>query len=218
MNGNGALVMRAEKVGSETVLAQIVQLVAQAQRSRAPMQRMADGVSYWFVLAVLAVAIATFLLWGIVRPGAVLDVRRRQRGRGADHRVSVRARARDADVDHGRDRARGAGGRAVSRRRGDRAAAHDRHADRRQDRHADAGQARVPRPCSRSATLSPDEVLRLAASLDQGSEHPLAERSSPRRADRGLALSTGPRSSSRRPASACAAASRDTRWRSATPR
>ena len=54
--------MRAEKVGSDTMLSQIVQLVAQAQRSRAPMQRMADKVSFWFVLAVLAVAIATFLV------------------------------------------------------------------------------------------------------------------------------------------------------------
>ena len=45
--------MRAERVGAETVLAQIVQLVAQAQRSRAPMQRLADGCRYWFVLAVV---------------------------------------------------------------------------------------------------------------------------------------------------------------------
>jgi P-type Cu+ transporter len=68
MNGNGALVMRAEKVGSQTVLAQIVQMVAQAQRSRAPMQRMADVVSYWFVLAVVAIAILTFLAWGFFGP------------------------------------------------------------------------------------------------------------------------------------------------------
>jgi Cu+-exporting ATPase len=65
VNGNGSLVMRAEKIGSQTVLAQIVQLVAQAQRSRAPMQRMADAVSYWFVLGVVAVAIATFIAWGV---------------------------------------------------------------------------------------------------------------------------------------------------------
>src|SRR5690606_31234533 len=61
-------VIRAEKVGSATVLAQIVQMVAQAQRSRAPMQRMADKVAYWFVLAVLAVAIATLLAWGLFGP------------------------------------------------------------------------------------------------------------------------------------------------------
>lgn len=68
INGVGALVMRADKVGSDTVLAQIVQLVAQAQRSRAPMQRMADTVSFWFVLLVLAIAAATFLAWGIFGP------------------------------------------------------------------------------------------------------------------------------------------------------
>ncbi len=68
INGHGAVVMRAEKVGSQTVLAQIVQMVAQAQRSRAPMQRMADAVSYWFVLGVLAIAVITFLAWGFFGP------------------------------------------------------------------------------------------------------------------------------------------------------
>ena len=68
LNGNGSLVMRAEKVGSATLLAQIVQMVAQAQRSRAPMQRMADAVSYWFVLAVVAIAVLTFLAWGFLGP------------------------------------------------------------------------------------------------------------------------------------------------------
>ncbi len=67
INGVGALLMRADKVGSDTVLAQIVQLVAQAQRSRAPMQRMADKVSFWFVLVVLAISLLTFLAWGIFR-------------------------------------------------------------------------------------------------------------------------------------------------------
>ena len=68
LNGTGALVIRADKVGSGTVLAQIVQLVAQAQRSRAPMQRMADKVAYWFVLAVLATAVLTFFGWGLFGP------------------------------------------------------------------------------------------------------------------------------------------------------
>jgi Cu+-exporting ATPase len=68
INRNGSLVMRAEKVGADTVLSQIVQLVAQAQRSRAPLQRMADRVSYWFVLAVLAIAIGTFFVWGLMGP------------------------------------------------------------------------------------------------------------------------------------------------------
>ncbi len=65
LNGTGSLVIRAEKVGSDTMLAQIVQLVAQAQRSRAPMQRMADKAAVWFVLAVLASSVITFFVWGI---------------------------------------------------------------------------------------------------------------------------------------------------------
>ncbi|MEG3184331.1 heavy metal translocating P-type ATPase [Lysobacter erysipheiresistens] len=68
LNGTGALVIRAGKVGSDTVLSQIVQLVAQAQRSRAPMQRMADKVAFWFVLAVLGAAVATFFVWGLFGP------------------------------------------------------------------------------------------------------------------------------------------------------
>ena len=68
MNTSGALIMRAEKVGSATVLAQIVQMVAQAQRSRAPMQRMADTVAGYFVVTVVAVAILTFLAWGLFGP------------------------------------------------------------------------------------------------------------------------------------------------------
>ena len=68
LNTTGAFVVRAERVGAETMLAQIVQMVAQAQRSRAPMQRMADVVAGWFVLAVMAVAVATFLAWGWFGP------------------------------------------------------------------------------------------------------------------------------------------------------
>ncbi|MDQ2819759.1 MAG: copper-translocating P-type ATPase [Pseudomonadota bacterium] len=68
MNGSGSLLMRAEKIGSATVLAQIVQMVGQAQRSRAPMQRLADRVAVWFVVAVVAIAVATFVVWGLVGP------------------------------------------------------------------------------------------------------------------------------------------------------
>jgi Cu+-exporting ATPase len=63
VNGNGALVMRAERVGSETMLAQIVQMVSQAQRTRAPIQRLADKVAGWFVPAVIAIAAVTFIVW-----------------------------------------------------------------------------------------------------------------------------------------------------------
>ncbi len=68
MNATGSLVIRSEKVGSQTVLSQIVQMVAQAQRSRAPMQRMADKVAGVFVVGVVSVALLTFLLWGIFGP------------------------------------------------------------------------------------------------------------------------------------------------------
>jgi Cu+-exporting ATPase len=68
MNQSGSFVMRAEKVGRDTMLAQIVQLVAQAQRSRAPIQRLADRVSAWFVPLVIAVAIAAFFTWSIWGP------------------------------------------------------------------------------------------------------------------------------------------------------
>ena len=68
LNGSGALLIRAEKVGAGTLLAQIVQMVAQAQRSRAPMQRMADTVSRWFVLGVIGIALATLLVWGLFGP------------------------------------------------------------------------------------------------------------------------------------------------------
>jgi P-type Cu+ transporter len=68
VNGNGALVMRAERVGSETLLAQIVRLVSQAQRSRAPIQRLADRVSGYFVPAVIAIAVITFIAWFLLGP------------------------------------------------------------------------------------------------------------------------------------------------------
>jgi Cu+-exporting ATPase len=68
VNGFGALVMQAEHVGSETMLAQIVQLVSQAQRTRAPIQRLADKVAGWFVPAVVAVSIITFIAWALIGP------------------------------------------------------------------------------------------------------------------------------------------------------
>jgi Cu+-exporting ATPase len=68
LNGNGSLIIEAEKVGSSTLLAQIVNMVAEAQRSRAPIQRLADQVSAWFVPAVILVAVATAIVWGIFGP------------------------------------------------------------------------------------------------------------------------------------------------------
>jgi len=68
VNGTGSFVMRAERVGSETVLAQIVRQVSQAQRSRAPIQRLADRVAAWFVPAVIAIAVVTFVVWSFFGP------------------------------------------------------------------------------------------------------------------------------------------------------
>lgn len=67
-NGSGSLIMRSEHVGSETVLSQIVQLVAQAQRSRAPLQRLADVVAGYFVVIVVSIALITFFMWGWLGP------------------------------------------------------------------------------------------------------------------------------------------------------
>ncbi len=68
LNGSGSFVMRAEKVGSDTVLAHIVAMVAAAQRSRAPIQRLADSVAAWFVPAVIAVALIAFAAWAEFGP------------------------------------------------------------------------------------------------------------------------------------------------------
>jgi P-type Cu+ transporter len=68
INQNGSFIMRAEKVGRETMLAKIVQMVAEAQRSRAPIQRLADRVSGWFVPLVIAAALAAFAAWAVLGP------------------------------------------------------------------------------------------------------------------------------------------------------
>ena len=188
LNGNGALVMRAEKVGSDTMLSQIVQLVAQAQRSRAPMQRMADKVSFSFVLAVFAVAIATLLVWGffgpepswtfaVVNTVAVLIIAcpcalglatpmsiMVATGRAAQAGVLFR----DAE--------------AIERLRTIDTLIVDK-----------TGTLTQGRPTFRDAIAfggtSQDEVVRLAASLDQGSEHPLAAAIVAEAHRRGLTLS-----------------------------
>jgi Cu+-exporting ATPase len=118
INGTGALVMRAEKVGSETLLARIVAMVAEAQRSRAPIQRLADRVSAYFVPAVIVVAIATFAVWGWIGPAPRM-------AHALINAVAVLIIAcpcaldRDADVDHGGNRERRQRRRAVQKCRGD---------------------------------------------------------------------------------------------------
>ncbi|HET7656149.1 MAG TPA: copper-translocating P-type ATPase [Luteimonas sp.] len=187
LNTTGALVMRAEQVGSATVLARIVQLVAQAQRSRAPMQRLADKVSFWFVLAVLAAALATFLGWGLFGPEpswtwAVLNA------------VSVLiiacpcalGLATPMSIMVATGRAARAGvlfrdAEAIERLRTVDTLVVDK-----------TGTLTEGRPAFRSllpvAGMGEGELLRLAASLDAGSEHPLATAIVAEARQRGLAL------------------------------
>ena len=75
INSTGSLRVRAAKVGADTMLAQIIRLVQQAQASKAPIQRLADAVSAYFVPAVIAIAIATFAVWFIVGPPPALHAR-----------------------------------------------------------------------------------------------------------------------------------------------
>jgi Cu+-exporting ATPase len=173
LNTSGSLVMRSERVGAATVLSQIVQMVAQAQRSRAPMQRMADKVAGVFVIGVIAVAIATFFAWGLLGPEpswvfglinavAVLIIAcpcalglatpmsiMVATGRGATQGVLFRDAAAIENL------------RRVDTLIVDK-----------------TGTLTEGRPAYKTAVAasgsSEDEVLRLAASLDQGSEHPLA--------------------------------------------
>ena len=102
VNGTGSFVMRAERVGSETLLAQIVRMVSEAQRSRAPVQKLADRVASYFVPAVVLVAVAHVHRLGRFGPAAANGARAAERRRRADHRLPLRARPRHADGDHGR--------------------------------------------------------------------------------------------------------------------
>ena len=68
VNGTGSLIMRAERVGSGTLLSQIVKMVAEAQRSRAPIQRFVDVIAAYFVEIVVAVAVITFVVWAWAGP------------------------------------------------------------------------------------------------------------------------------------------------------
>ena len=93
LNGSGSIVMRADKVGADTLLARIVAMVAEAQRSRAPIQKLADRVSGYFVPAVVVVVARHLHRLGTGGPEPRLAARAGQRRRRPDHRLSVRARA-----------------------------------------------------------------------------------------------------------------------------
>jgi Cu+-exporting ATPase len=187
LNTNGALVIRSERVGSATMLSQIVQMVSQAQRSRAPMQRMADQVAGYFVMAVVGIALLTLFAWGLFGPEprwvyglvnavAVLIIAcpcalglatpmsiMVATGRGATSGVLFRDAAAIENL------------RKVDTLIVDK-----------------TGTLTEGKPSFEQVVampgLSEDEVLRLAASLDQGSEHPLADAIVHAARTRGLAL------------------------------
>jgi len=187
MNTSGALVMQAAHVGAETVLSQIVQMVAQAQRSRAPMQRLADVVAGYFVMVVVLIAVLSFFAWGLFGPEqgwvfglinavAVLIIAcpcalglatpmsiMVATGRGATQGVLFRDAA------------------AIEKLREVDTLIVDK-----------TGTLTEGRPAYQTAVAAAgfedSEVLRLAASLDQGSEHPLAAAIVAAARDQGLAL------------------------------
>lgn len=101
LNTSGALVMRSERIDAQTMLAQIVQLVAQAQRSRAPMQSMADRVAGSFVLVVVDCRSCDLLRLGPLRARAGLGLRAGECRGGPHHRVPLCARVGDNHVHHG---------------------------------------------------------------------------------------------------------------------
>ncbi len=106
VNQTGSFSMRTERIGSETLLAQIVQMVADAQRSRAPIQKLADTVSGYFVPGVISIALTTFVAWSMCWAEACHGLCTRECCFGFDYCMPMRARACDTDVDHGRRRTR----------------------------------------------------------------------------------------------------------------
>lgn len=187
LNTSGALVMRSERVGAQTMLSQIVQMVAQAQRSKAPMQRMADQVAGWFVMAVVAIAVLTFIGWGFFGPQPSWIY-------GLINAVSVLIIACPCALGLATPMSiMVATGKAAGQGILFRDAAAIEHMRKVDVLIVDkTGTLTAGKPAFDRAVPAPgfsaDEVLRLAASLDQGSEHPLAEAIVNAARERGLSL------------------------------
>ncbi len=187
LNTSGALVMRADKVGSQTVLASIVQMVVQAQRSKAPMQRMADRVAGYFVVTVVGIALATFVVWGLVGPEPSWVY-------GLINAVAVLIIACPCALGLATPMSiMVASGRAATQGVLFRDAAAIENFRRVDTLIVDkTGTLTEGKPRFERAVAAPgysdDEVLRLAASLDQGSEHPLAQAIVAAARDRHLSL------------------------------
>ena len=174
LNTSGALVMRAGKVGAQTVLAGIVQMVVQAQRSRAPMQRMADRVAAYFVVSVVGIALLTFVVWGRLGPEPSWVY-------GLINAVAVLIIACPCALGLATPMSiMVATGKAASRGVLFRDAAAIENFRKVDTLIVDkTGTLTEGKPRFDRAVAAPgftdDEVLRLAASLDQASEHPLAD-------------------------------------------
>ena len=187
LNTNGALVMRAEKIGSQTVLASIVQMVVQAQRSKAPMQRMADRVAGYFVVAVVSIALLTFFGWGLFGPEPSWIY-------GLINAVAVLIIACPCALGLATPMSiMVATGNAATQGVLFRVAAAIENLCKVDTLIVDKtgtlteGKPRFDRVVATSG-YTENEVLRLAASLDQGSEHPLADAIVSAARERGLAL------------------------------
>ena len=191
LNTSGALVMRSEHVGSATVLSQIVQMVALAQRSRAPMQRMADTVAGYFVVGVVTVALLAFFGWGLFGPQSATDS---SWVHGLINAVSVLIIACPCALGLATPMSiMVASGRGATHGVLFRDAAAIENLCKVDTLIVDkTGTLTEGRPRFERASAAPgftdDEVLRLAASVDQGSEHPLATALVAAARDKGLAL------------------------------
>jgi len=187
INTSGSLVMRSERVGAQTMLAQIVQMVAQAQRSRAPMQRLADVVAGYFVVAVVLVAVATLVAWGLWGPPPSWSY-------GFINAVAVLIIACPCALGLATPMSiMAATGRAATQGILFRDAAAIEALRTVDTLIVDkTGTLTEGRPAFHSVAAAPgfgeEEVLRLAASLDQGSEHPLAHAIVAQARSAGLAL------------------------------
>ncbi|WP_230181613.1 heavy metal translocating P-type ATPase [Aquabacterium sp. CECT 9606] len=187
LNTTGALVMRSVHVGSQTVLASIVQMVVQAQRSKAPMQRMADQVAGYFVVTVVSVALLTFVVWGLFGPDpswvyglinavAVLIIACPcALGLATPMSIMVATGKAATQGVLFRDAAAIENFRKVDTLIVDKTGT------------LTEGKPRFDRSVAAQG-YTDDEVLRLAASLDQGSEHPLAAAIVAAARERGLVL------------------------------
>nr|WP_200813021.1 copper-translocating P-type ATPase [Thauera chlorobenzoica] len=189
LNTSGALVMVAEKIGAQTMLSQIVQMVAQAQRSRAPMQRLADVVAGWFVLVVVLIALTTLVVWGLFGPEPSWAY-------GLINAVAVLIIACPCALGLATPMSvMVATGKAATQGVLFRDAAAIESLRKVDTLIVDkTGTLTEGRPAFHSVVAAPGgteaDVLRLAASLDQGSEHPLAQAIVAEARARGVALST----------------------------